>query len=268
MLSENGSFSEESYKSEANFTCRWLISSSNASPTLTGVLAPSLLTCINISVPLFDLYLEYKSESHRASAPSPPGQTLFVAQSFPVWGGESGSPAATTSCLWQLRGLWSLLFPLRICSNFEILNGGQMTVCEGTRPSDVLPASTVCWGGRSEERWAAWSLPACPPTPAPETSTLLPPRLHAASWAGSVCPRAHSEHCGLPLTVHPPPDTCRGLCSRASQTESSKGAPLEAPLRCPRGPRGKARRALLGGLQCVEDAPRSHIQLTRSLLRP
>lgn len=119
LLSKNGSLSKESYKSEVNFTCRSLISSSNSSPALTGAL-PSSLTCINIPVTLSDLHLGYESESHRAHSvchmqPSGMGRRVGVAHGH-------------HELLWQLRELWSLLFPLGIFSNLKMLNGGQMTV--------------------------------------------------------------------------------------------------------------------------------------------
>lgn len=119
LLSKNGSLSKESYKSEVNFICRSLISSSNSSPTLTGAL-PSSLTCINIPVTLSDLHLGYESESHRAHSvchmqPSGMGRRVGVAHGH-------------HELLWQLRELWSLLFPLGIVSNLKMLNGGQMTV--------------------------------------------------------------------------------------------------------------------------------------------
>lgn len=111
LLSKNGSLSKESYKSEVNFTCRSLISSSNSSPTLTGAL-PSSLTCINIPVTLSDLHLGYESESHRAPTTSAPGHTLCVTCSLLVWGGESGLPTATTSCCGSSENCGACFFHL------------------------------------------------------------------------------------------------------------------------------------------------------------
>lgn len=111
LLSKNGSLSKESYKSEVNFTCRSLISSSNSSPTLTGAL-PSSLTCINIPVTLSDLHLGYESESHRAPTTSAPGHTLCVTCSLLVWGGEWGLPTATTSCCGSSENCGACFFQL------------------------------------------------------------------------------------------------------------------------------------------------------------